>query len=310
MPSFQVYKAGNPGDVRAAQTTRANLEGDQVLVHITASGLCGTDLHYVSADMVLGHEGAGVVKELGPSVKHLKSGDRVGWGYQTGACGNCDECLGGNDEYCAERKLYGEANLDQGSFAEAAVWSESFLFRIPDSISDVDAAPLMCGGATVWNALHKYGLTSSCTVGVVGIGGLGHLAIQFASKMGMKVIVFSTDATKKEAALDMGAADFVVVAKEEDKVDIGSLKLDALLVTSSVSMQWGTYLPILRPRAIIIPLTVHFGDFSVPQYPLIASGLRVQGSVIASRQEEDAVVCSTPRNQTDCHEVCVNQGGD
>ncbi|KAF4943356.1 hypothetical protein FGADI_13472 [Fusarium gaditjirri] len=283
MSSFQVFKGGNPGDVRVAQTTKAKLDGDQVLVRITASGLCGTDLHYVSADMVLGHEGAGIVKELGPSVTRLKLGDRVGWGYQTGACSHCDECLGGNDQYCAERKLYGEANQDQGSFAEAAVWSERFLFRIPDDMSNVDAAPLMCGGATVWHALHKYDLSASSTVGVVGVGGLGHLAIQFASKMGMKVLVFSTDGSKKEEALSMGATDFVEVTTKN--IENMGKRLNALLVTSSSSIQWDRYLPVLKPRAIIIPLTVHFGDFNIPQYPLIASGLRVQGSVIASRLE-------------------------
>ncbi|KAF5724957.1 hypothetical protein FMUND_301 [Fusarium mundagurra] len=283
MPSFQVFKGGNPGDVRAAQITKPKLEGDQVLVQIRASGLCGTDLHYLAADIVLGHEGVGVVKELGPFVTHLELGDRVGWGYQTGACSHCDECLGGNDQYCAERKLYGEANQDQGSFAEAAVWSEKFLFRIPDEISNVDAAPLMCGGATVWNALHKYDLSSSSNVGVVGLGGLGHLAIQFASKMGMKVVVFSSDAGKKEEAFSMGATVFMV-ATTKNMENMGA-SLNALLVTSSSSIRWEEYLPVLKPRATIIPLTVHFGDFNIPQYPLIASGLRVQGSVIASRLE-------------------------
>ncbi|KAK4062484.1 uncharacterized protein Triagg1_9970 [Trichoderma aggressivum f. europaeum] len=189
MPSFRVYKGSASDGIQEANTTKPELTGDQVLVKITASGLCETDLHYTAADMVLGHEGAGVVQQIGPDVKTLSLGDRVGWGYQANSCGLCEQCLSGNDEYCPDREIYGLANLDQGSFAEAVVWRGAFLFKIPDKITDNDAAPLMCGGATVWNALHKYGLSSTSTVGVIGVGGLDHLAIQFTSKMGMNVVV-------------------------------------------------------------------------------------------------------------------------
>ncbi|OAQ71315.1 nadp-dependent alcohol dehydrogenase protein [Pochonia chlamydosporia 170] len=245
--------------------------------------------------MVLGHEGVGVVQEVGPDTKNLKPGDRVGWGYQANSCGRCDQCLNGDDEYCDERQIYGEANLDQGSLAEAIVWREAFLFRVPDNISDAEAAPLMCGGATVWTALHKYGLTSSSTVGVIGIGGLGHLAIQFASKMGMNVVALSTNDSKKEEALRLGATKYVVTSGAE-KLDIGSSKLDALIVTSSVETQWDAYLPLLKPRAMIIPLTVHFGNLTIPQFPLIGYGFKVQGTVIASRWELGKMLDFAARN--------------
>jgi D-arabinose 1-dehydrogenase-like Zn-dependent alcohol dehydrogenase len=142
----------------------------------------------------------------------------------------------------------------------------------------------MCGGAAVWNVLHRYGLTSTSTVGVVGMGGLGHLAIQFASKMGMNVIVISTNSDKKADASKLGASQFVV-SNEGEKIDIGESKLDALLITSSVDIKCDSYLPLLNPRATIFPLTVHFGDLKIPQFPLIAAGLRIQGTVIASRSE-------------------------
>jgi D-arabinose 1-dehydrogenase-like Zn-dependent alcohol dehydrogenase len=295
MPSFKVYKGSASDGIQEGNTTKPALTGDQVLVKITASGLCGTDLHYKAADMVLGHEGAGVVQQVGPDVKNLKLGDRVGWGYQADSCGLCEQCLSGNEEYCPDREIYGVSNLDQGSFAEAAVWREAFLFKIPDNISDADAAPLMCGGATVWNALHRYGLSSDSTVGVIGIGGLGHLAIQFAAKMGMNVVVLSTNESKKDEALNLGASHFAIT-NGKDAIDIGATKLDALIVTASVDIEWDTYIPLLNPKATILPLTIHFGNFSVPQFPLLAWGYRVQGTVIASRSELKKMLEFAARN--------------
>lgn len=93
--------------------------------------------------MGLGHEGVGIVEELGPHAKVLKVGDRVGWGYMHDACGHCKDCLEGWNTFCAERKLYGYANLDQGSFSDGAIWKEGFLFKLPDSIADEHAAPLV-----------------------------------------------------------------------------------------------------------------------------------------------------------------------
>lgn len=283
MPSFKVYR-GTAEGIQEGQTTRPELTGDQVFVKLSASGLCGTDLHYRAAGIVLGHEGAGVVQQIGPDVKHLKVGDRVGWGYQGDSCGLCEQCLSGNDEYCPDREIYGEASLDQGSLGEAVVWREAFLFKIPNNISDTDAAPLMCGGATVWSALHKYGLSSTSTVGVIGVGGLGHLAIQFASKLGMNVVVLSTNESKRDEVFKLGANRFVNTSGAE-AIDIGPTKLDALIVTASVDIKWETYMPLLKPQAMILPLTVHFGNFSMPAFPMIGNGLRVQGTVIASRLE-------------------------
>ena len=126
-----------------------------------------------SADIVLGHEGVGIVEELGPDAKYLKKGDRVGWGYEHNSCGHCDWCLTGREQYCAERAMYGEADTDQGSMANGAVWREAFLFKIPGGLSDEAAAPLQCGGVTVFNALHAYDTQPTEAVGIMGVGGLG-----------------------------------------------------------------------------------------------------------------------------------------
>ena len=231
MPTFTVYKGSKEGKIVKGETTR-ELNGDEVLVKVTASGVCGTDEHYLHQDMALGHEGTGVVEEVGPAVVSLQKGDRVGWGYEHDSCGTCEWCLTGKEQYCPERKMYGMHDLDQGSFASHAVWREAFLFRLPDAMTDVEAAPLMCGGATVFNALVTAGVKATDCVGVMGVGGLGHLAIQFANKMGCEVVVLSGTDSKKEEAEKLGAKHFVAM-KGKDEIDVGR-KIDVLVITTSV----------------------------------------------------------------------------
>ncbi|KAF2439655.1 GroES-like protein [Karstenula rhodostoma CBS 690.94] len=281
MPSFTVYKGSDSGKIVKAETTRPDLKNDDVLVRITASGVCGTDEHYKHADMALGHEGAGVVEDVGPGVTSLKKGDRVGWGYEHDSCGHCEYCLSGREQYCPERKMYGMADTDQGSFASHGVWREAFLFKIPDALTDVEAAPLMCGGATVFNALHATGVKPTDRVGVMGVGGLGHLAIQFASKMGCDVVVLSGTDNKKEEAMKLGAKDFIAT-KDKKEIDVGR-KIDVLVVTTSVMPDWNVILPALAPTAAIIPLTVSEGDFTIPQNPLILGGHTVHGVAVSAR---------------------------
>lgn len=281
MPSFTVYKGSKEGKIVKSETTKGDLQHDQVLIRITASGLCGTDEHYKNVEMVLGHEGAGVVEQVGPDVKQLKKGDRVGWGYEHNCCGSCEYCLTGFETFCAEREMYGEANLDQGSFGTHAVWREAFLFQLPDNMSDAEAAPLMCGGATVFNALSTYNVKPTDRVGVMGVGGLGHLAIQFAAKMGCDVVVFSGSDSKKDEAMKLGASEFVAM-KGKTELDIGR-KLDALLVTTSVNPDWKIMLPVMAPTSIIFPITVSEGNFEIPHLPMLQAGITVQGSLVAAR---------------------------
>jgi len=283
MPTFTVFK-GSEHDSKIRKTTveKGELSGDQVFLKVTASGLCGTDAHYRDQNMGLGHEGAGVIEAIGPDVRHLKKGDRVGWGYQHDSCGLCEYCQTGRETYCSDRKMYGQSDLDQGSLASGAVWREAFLFKIPDGMTDEEAAPLMCGGATVFNALHMYDIPPTAHVGIIGVGGLGHLAIQFAAKMGCLVSVFSGTDSKKEEATKLGAKNFYAT-KGKTELDIGSQKVDVLLVTTSSQPDWNLYLPCMNPDSTIFPLSVAEGDFSVPYMPLISNGIRVQGSIVAPR---------------------------
>lgn len=231
--------------------------------------------------MVLGHEGVGIVEDLGPDCKFLNKGDRVGWGYEDGSCGHCNECLEGAETYCPERVFYGDRSLNNNSFATGAVRHESFLFKIPDNMSDEAAAPLQCGGATVFRALQINDMRPTETVGIMGVGGLGHLAIQFAAKMGCRVVVLSGSDRKKDDALKLGAHEFIAT---KDKAELKTSRpIDRLLVTTSAQPDWQQLLPILAPRAVVFPLSIASGDFAIPYMPLLIHGITVQGSVVAPR---------------------------
>lgn len=178
--------------------------------------------------------------------------------------------------------MYGTANFDTGSFAHHAIRKAAYIFAIPPSIPRAFAAPLMCGGATVFNALHSFGAQPAHRVGVIGVGGLGHLAIQFAAKMGHQVVVFSTTDSKRAEALELGATEFVATRGLKELQVSG--KIDHLLVTTSQQPDWKQFLPIMAPGGTIYPLSVSSEDLKMPYMPIISYELKVQGSLVAARQ--------------------------
>ncbi|KFY03167.1 hypothetical protein V490_00260 [Pseudogymnoascus sp. VKM F-3557] len=281
MVSFTVFKGSKEGSIKEGTTTR-EVGADEVLVKVTHSGVCGTDEHRKHTDMVLGHEGVGIVEQIGSAVKKHSVGEHVGWGYFHNSCGVCKQCLTGKDNLCAQVEKYGKSNLDQGSFGTYAVWKESFVFKIPSSISLENAAPLMCGGATVFHVFKSSNVKSSDRVGVVGIGGLGHLAIQYAAKMGCAVVAFSGTEDKKEEAMKLGATEFVAT-RGVKRLDI-SEPIDHLLVTTSFQPDWDLFLDIMAPQGSIYPVTVSEHNLSIPSDAVIDKELRIVGSLVAPRQ--------------------------
>jgi len=178
-------------------------------------------------------------------------------------------------------KQFGLGNTDQGSFGTGAVWKEPYLFHIPDAMASDVAAPLMCAGITVWSPLSRFGLKSTDVVGVVGIGGLGHLALQFARALGCEVVALSGTEEKKEEALRLGATHFV--ATEGGRDLSVPRKINHLLVTTSQMPDWKQYNSILAPMAQIYPLTITDFEtkFEVPFMGfLLVLGRRVIGSSV------------------------------
>ncbi|KAE9394923.1 GroES-like protein [Gymnopus androsaceus JB14] len=277
------FRGSRTGQIRQSRFFRESLQPDEVVIKVTHSGLCGTDLHFMMVDMVLGHEGVGIVQEAGGGCKTLKVGDRVGWGYTYGSCGRCSACLTAHESYCPTALKYGAHHLDQGSFGNLAIKLEQWVFKIPDGIESRYAAPLLCGGATVFSPMIEF-LKPTDRVGIVGVGGLGHLAIQFAAKMGCDVVVLSGTEAKHEDALMLGAREFYTTDGVTDYTTLNLTKpLDSLIITSGAqSLDLANYYKLLKPVATVIPLTISFENLVAPFIPTIANGIKIVGTTPSS----------------------------
>ncbi|KAF7319525.1 Phenol 2-monooxygenase [Mycena chlorophos] len=280
-----VFKGSSSGEIVQSTTTLETPKGSQVLVRTTHSGICGTDEHFKHRDMVLGHEGVGIVEQIGEGVVALSVGDVVGWGFTHKTCGRCEQCLRGQDNFCRAPggEVYGRANLHQGSFGSHAVWDESFLFKVPAGVAPEHAAPLMCGGATVFEIMQTY-VRPTDRVGIIGLGGLGHMAVQFFTKAGVDVVVFSGSEGKRAEALAMGANEFY--ATKGVQTFEGVKPLDHLVVTTNALPDWNPYLGLMKPKSSIYPLTAEWSNLVIPIMPIILGGMSIVGTVIASRANQ------------------------
>ncbi|KAL7809534.1 AdhP, Zn-dependent alcohol dehydrogenase [Trichoderma gracile] len=280
--TFTVQRGSQSGKI-VQDTSHRQLGRNEAYVKITHSGLCGTDEHYLCRGIVLGHEGIGMVEAVGPDVTSVKAGDRVGFGWIHKTCGQCDYCLTGLDSYCENRAQFGTHDHDVGSFASHAVWDADALFKIPDGLDSADAAPLMCGGATVWTPFALYGIRQSDRVGVLGVGGLGHLAIQFGAKMGCQVVVFSGSESKREDALRLGASEFHVLTADSSLEGIKPVK--HMLLCGNAQPDYSRIIELTASTGKIYNLTVSFDSSSVPMLPVLVKGISIQGSAGAPRAE-------------------------
>ncbi|KAM0426430.1 hypothetical protein ACHAPT_008477 [Fusarium lateritium] len=279
--SFDVFR-GSPEGKIFSDTVSHTLQDHEVYIETTHSGVCGTDKLYQPSGIALGHEGIGIVREVGSGVTTVKVGDRVGFGYTHEICGNCDNCCRDLDQYCRHRKIYGFADTDNGSFSHGAVWDAKCVIPIPDGYDSADAAPLVCAGSTVWTVLTKYGARCDDRVGVMGIGGLGHLAIKIAAAMGCHVVVLSSSEAKREEALEYGAAEFHVF-KSGDEAPADFKPVRHLLLCGSANVDYESLVPLVDMDGIIYPLTASLESTPVPLTQFLLKGIRVQGSLVGSR---------------------------
>lgn len=222
----------------------------EVIVGIESCGVCWSDLDMIDDNrglstypLVPGHEVVGHIEELGSEVHHLKAGDRVGIGWWRGACLRCDMCLSGRENLCKNRKPTIVAG--KGGFADAMVIDSNFAYPWPEGIDAVKGAPLLCAGHAVFGAMTTAGLSSRQEIGVIGVGGLGHLAIQFAAKQGNRVTAFTHSEDKAQLAAEMGAHDVVVLKPGEQPH--APRQLDILLSTAPANLDFNSWIDLLAP---------------------------------------------------------------
>lgn len=257
------------------------------LIKVLACGICHSDLHMIDNDwgfssypLVPGHEVIGEVVEIGPQVTHLKAGDRVGVGWQRSSCLQCRDCLRGNENLCDANQ--GLIVTGPGGFANYLMIDSRFAFPIPKGIDSQVAGPLLCGGITVYAGLRNAGMSSGQEIGIIGIGGLGHMAVQFAKKLGNRVTVFTTSEDKAEFAAQMGADEAIVVKKGENPRSPSS-KLNILLSTVPVALDWVPYLDFLDSDGALSFVGVPDEPLNIPLFPLLMKRRRIVASPIGGR---------------------------
>jgi len=271
---------------------------NDVRLKIECCGICHSDVHQVdngwggsSFPMIPGHEVIGVVVEKGKNAS-LEIGTRVGVGPQAGACFDCDMCKAGDESYCPKAifsynsKDY-EGNPTYGGYADGIVVDYRFAFPIPENLNSIDCAPLLCAGLTVYAPFDDFGIKGK-RVGVVGVGGLGHLALQFANKMGAaEVVAISSTENKKELAMQLGATKFIA-SKERDQMKAAASSIDFLLSCAAFDLDWDGLLGLLAPKGVLHLVGAPESKFSVSFFRVLGGKKSISGSMIGSiKQTKD-----------------------
>jgi len=263
----------------------------EVLVQIAACGVCHTDLHAAEGDwpvkpqppFIPGHEGVGNVVAVGAGVGHVKEGDRVGIPWLHSACGYCEHCLGGWETLCERQQNTGYSV--NGSFAQYALANAGYVGHLPERIGFVEIAPVLCAGVTVYKGLKMTDTQPGDWVVISGIGGLGHMAVQYAKAMGLNVAAVDVDDDKLELARRLGAT-IVVNARTTDpaaflKKEIGGAH--GALVTAVSPKAFEQALGMMRRRGTVSLVGLPPGSFPLDIFGMVLNGITVRGSIVGTR---------------------------
>ena len=263
----------------------------QILVKIAATGVCHTDLHAVSGDwpvkpqppFIPGHEGVGHVAAVGSGVKHVKEGDRVGVPWLYTACGHCRHCLAGWETLCEEQKNTGYSV--NGSFAEYVIADPDYVGHLPGKVDFVEVAPVLCAGVTVYKGLKVTDTKPGDWVVISGIGGLGHMAVQYAKAMGLNVLAVDVDDSKLQLAKRLGAA-LAVNARTTDPVAFVKKTIRGargVLVTAVSPKAFEQALNMADRGGTVALNGLPPGDFSLSIFDTVLNGITVRGSIVGTR---------------------------
>ncbi len=271
-------------------------------VEVHYCGICHSDIHLIDNDwnwstypFIPGHEIVGPVTRLGSMITQFKIGQRVGVGWQCGSCMECEWCVRGEENLCARPAFTCVGR--NGGFAEAVRVDGRFAFVIPDGMESASTAPLLCGGITVYSPLRHLGAEPWSKVGVVGIGGLGHLAIKFANAFGCEVTAFSTSPRKEEESRSLGAHHFIT-STDPDQMARAANSLDFILVTPHTDLDWAAYLNALRPMGTLCLVGAPPAALlNIPPILLLLQKKKICGSIIGNRSTVQEMLEFAARHQ-------------
>lgn len=265
------------------------LGADDVEIKVDYCGLCHSDISMINNEwgmsqypLVPGHEVIGEIIRLGSNAKGLKIGQKVGVGWFSESCQHCDPCLSGHGNYCAEgvATIAGQGR-HQGGFADKMRANWQWVVPLPDGIDMSKAGPLFCGGITVFEPILQHHINASHKVGVIGIGGLGHLALDFYNKWGCDVTAFSSNPDKYDEIRQMGAHHILNSRKPEDFAAAAGT-FDLIVSTVNVKLDWNAYLGLLKPQGKLHLVGATLDPLDIAAFQLIAGEKTVTGSAVGS----------------------------
>lgn len=284
---IKAYAAMEPGGkLEPFEYDPGELGDDQVEIAVKYCGICHSDLSMLNNEwgmtsypFVPGHEVAGHIAKVGRKVKSLAVGDKVGLGWHSGYCHSCSCCNSGDHNLCATAE--GTIVARHGGFADAVRAEASSVVKLPEGLDMQSAGPLFCGGVTVFNPLVQFGVRPTDKVAVIGIGGLGHMALQFLNAWGCEVTAFTSSDAKRSEALDMGA-HATINSRSESEVKAAAGRFDLILSTVNVKLEWNLYLQTLKPKGRLHFLGATLDPLDLGVFNLIMGQKTVSGSAVGS----------------------------
>jgi uncharacterized zinc-type alcohol dehydrogenase-like protein len=289
-PALVAPSPGAPFEARTVE--HRDLRDDDVLIDVRYAGICHSDIHQVREEwgkaifpMVPGHEIAGIVSAVGDGVTRYRVGDRVGVGCMVDSCGECEFCKDGEEQFCTKGAVmtYNGRGYDgeptKGGYARQVVVSERFAVGIPDGIELDVAAPLLCAGITVWSPLRRWGAGPGTKVAVIGLGGLGHMAVKLAVALGADVSVLSRTDAKKDDGLALGATSYHATSDADVLRELRS-SFDLIINTVSADLPMQTYLGLLRPLGVMANVGLPTGRYELTPGAVVGGSRVLAGSTI------------------------------
>lgn len=294
---------------------------EDIVVKVLYCGICHTDLHQLRDDygfshypMVPGHEVAGVIEEVGMKVNKLARGDRVGVGCIVGSCGSCEACDQDMEQYCNQKKwsyndVYYDGRPTYGGFANFMVVNQKFVVRIPDALPLSAAAPLLCAGITVYSPMKFFGMTEpGKRCGVVGLGGVGHMAVKFGKAFGLHVTVISSSPSKEKEARGVLGADAFLLSSNEAQMKEAEQTLDYILDTIPSAHPMEPYLSLLRMNGKIVMLGVVPTPLQFVTSFLLLGRRSICGSFIGGLKETEEMLEFSAKEKVRCLTEVVPMG--
>lgn len=291
-----------------------------VLIDILYCGICHSDIHYARGEfpgtvfpVVPGHEIVGRVAQVGSQVTGFKPGDTVGVGCMVGSCGHCPECHAGEEHFCNTIVgTYGgkgsDGNPNYGGYSSRITVTEQFVLRIPEKLSLPGAAPLLCAGITTYSPLRHWKVGPGSRVAVIGLGGLGHMAVKLAAAMGAHVTVLSTSANKRDDAMRLGASDFAVTKEPETFTRLHE-QFELILNTVSARVPYDAYLQLLQRDGTLVMLGIPDGPVSFNAFGLLKKRRSIAGSLIGGIRETQEMLdfCAEHGVESDVELISMQQ---